>query len=104
MIHPTFRNINKLFTQSFKASENDLTRNYFHEYYIPWEKSKSFNAIIDKKPLFDVTVKNKQEAYENLVETSRKKWVYNSERIRLFAPSKTMALIDQVIFLYKLIS
>ena len=35
MIHPTFRNINKLFTQSFKASENDLTRNYFHEYYIP---------------------------------------------------------------------
>ena len=36
-------------------------------------KKQKFNAIIDKKPLFDVTVKNKQEAYENRVETSRKK-------------------------------
>ena len=32
---------------------------------------KDFNALIDKKTCFDEAVKNKQEAYEKLVEMSR---------------------------------
>ena len=32
---------------------------------------KDFNALIDNKPFFDQPVKNKQEAYQNLVEITR---------------------------------
>ena len=34
-------------------------------------KIENFNALIDNKPFFDQPVKNKQEAYENLIEMSR---------------------------------
>ena len=32
---------------------------------------KDFNALIDNKPFFDQPVKNKQEAYEKIIEMSR---------------------------------
>ena len=32
---------------------------------------KDFNALINNKPFFDQPVKNKQEAYEKLIEMSR---------------------------------
>ena len=32
---------------------------------------KNFNALIDNKPFFNQSVKNKKEAYEKLVEMSR---------------------------------
>ena len=32
---------------------------------------KCFNALIDNKPFFDQPIKNRQEAYEKLVEMSR---------------------------------
>ena len=32
---------------------------------------KNFNALIDNKPFFDQPVKNKQEAYEKLIEMPR---------------------------------
>ena len=32
---------------------------------------KNFNALIDDKPFFDQPGKNKQEAYEKLIEISR---------------------------------
>ena len=62
LIDPTFRNINRLFILSFKDSDNDPTRNSFNKYYMPLEKIKDFNALIDNKPVFDQPVKNKQEA------------------------------------------
>ena len=34
-------------------------------------ETKNFNALIDNEPFFDQPVKNKQEAYEKLVEMSR---------------------------------
>ena len=67
MIDHTFRNINRLFVQSFKVGENDPTRNYFFKYYIPLVWSKDFNALIDNKPYFGQRVKNKQESDEKLV-------------------------------------
>ena len=52
MIDPTFRSINRLFVQSFRAVENDPTGNYFLKYYMP--------VVIDNKPFFDEPVKNKR--------------------------------------------
>ena len=71
MIDPTFRNINRFFVLSFKDGNNDPTRDSFDKYYILLVKIENFNALIDNKPFFDQPVKNKQEAYENLIEMSR---------------------------------
>ena len=38
---------------------------------MPLVEIKNFNVLIDKKPFFDQPVKNKQEAYEKLIEMSR---------------------------------
>ena len=32
---------------------------------------KDFNALIDNRPFFDQPIKNKQKAYEKLIELSR---------------------------------
>ena len=52
MINPTFKNINRSFVPSFKNGENDPTRNYFDNYYMPFVEIKDFNELIDNKPLF----------------------------------------------------
>ena len=72
MIDPKFRNINVLFVQSLKASENDLTRNYFDNYHMPLVDIRAFNALVNNKLFFKQTIKNKQEAYEMPVKVSRK--------------------------------
>ena len=38
---------------------------------MPLIETKNFNALIDNKPFLDHPVKNKQEAYENLIKMSR---------------------------------
>ena len=38
---------------------------------MPLVEIKNFNALISNKPFFDQPVRNKQEAYEKLVEISR---------------------------------
>ena len=68
MTDPTFRNINRLFLLLFKNGNNDLMRNSFNKYYMPLVKIKDFNALIDNEPFFHQPVKNKQEAYEKLIE------------------------------------
>ena len=69
LIDSTFRNISRFFVLSFKNGD-DPTRNYFGKYYTPLVEIKDFNALIDKKPFFDQPVKNKQKAYEKLIEVS----------------------------------
>ena len=61
MIDPTFPNVNRLFVQSFKACENDPTRNSFGNNYISLVEIKDFNALIDNKTFFDQPLKTKQE-------------------------------------------
>ena len=56
---------------SFKNGNDDPNKNSFDEYYMPLQEIKDFKALIDNKPFFDRPVKNKQEAYEKLVEMSR---------------------------------
>ena len=68
LIDPTFRNINKLLALSFTNGNGDPMRDSFDGYCMPLVEIKYFNALIDNKPFFDQSVKNKQEAYEKLIE------------------------------------
>ena len=45
-------------------------RNRFSNYYVPDAKIEDFNVLIDRKSLFDLPVKNKEEAYEKIIEMS----------------------------------
>ena len=65
---PTFTKVNRLFVLSFE-NENDRT-SYF-KYYTPTIEIADFNVLIDGKSFFDVPVKNKEEAYEEITEMSR---------------------------------
>ena len=56
---------------SFKNDNNVPRRYSFHEYYMPSVETKYINALINNKPFFDQPVKNKQEAYEKLIEMSK---------------------------------
>ena len=65
---PTFTNINRLFVLLFKYGDNDPTRTTFDNYYMPLVKIQDVNSLINNKPFIDQIIKNKQEAYEKLVE------------------------------------
>ena len=66
LIDPTFTKFNRLFVLSF---EEDRTS--FSEYYVPKVEIIDFNVLIDGKNLFDVSVKNKKEAYEKRMSISK---------------------------------
>ena len=57
-----FRNINRLFVFTFKNNDSDPKRNSFDKYYIPLGRIKDFNALVNNKPFYNQSVKNKQEA------------------------------------------
>ena len=64
-----FTNINRLFVLSFK---NEDGRTSFSKYCIPKVEIKDFNVLIDGKPFFEIRVKNNEEAYEAIIEMSKK--------------------------------
>ena len=68
LIDPTFTNVDKLFVLSF---ENEEDRISFLKYYVPKVEIKDFNVLIDGKPFFEIPVKNKEEAYEAIIEISK---------------------------------
>ena len=68
LIDPTFTNVNRLFVLSF---ENENNRISFSKYYVPKVEIKDFNVLIDGKPFFEIPVKNKEEAYEQIIEMSK---------------------------------
>ena len=68
MIDPTFTNVNRLFVLTF---ENEDDRTSFSKYYVPKVEIKDFNVLIDGKPFFEIPVKNKEEAYEAIIEMSK---------------------------------
>ena len=69
LIDPTFTNVNRLFVLSF---ENEADRTSFSKYYVPMVEIKVPNLLINGKPFFDIPVKNKEEAYEQIIEMIRK--------------------------------
>ena len=68
LIDPTFTNVNRLFVLSF---ENEDDRTSFSKYYVPKVEIKDFHVLIDGKPFFEILVKNKEEAYEAIIEISK---------------------------------
>ena len=59
-----------MFVLSFENRNDDTARNSFDKYYMPLVALKDFNALIENKSFFDQLVKNKQEAYEELIKLS----------------------------------
>ena len=68
LIDPTFTNVNRLFVLTF---ENEYDRTSFSEYYLPKVEIEEFNMLIDGKPFFEIPVKNREEAYEAIIEISK---------------------------------
>ena len=68
LIDPTFTNVNRLFVLSF---ENEDDRTSFPKYYLPKVEIKDFNVLIDGKPFFEIVVKNKEKAYEAIIEMAK---------------------------------
>ena len=65
LIDLTFTNVNRLFVLSFE-NENDITS--FSKYYVSKVEIKDFNVLIDGKPFFEIPVRNKEEAYKQIIE------------------------------------
>ena len=68
LIDPIFTNVNRLFVLNFK---NEDDRTSFSKYYVPKVEIKDFNVLIDGKSFFEIPVKNKEEAYEAIIEMSK---------------------------------
>ena len=69
LVDPTFTKVNILFVLSF---ENEEGRTSYFTYYTPTIEITDFNVLIEGKSFFDVPVKNKEEAYEKIIEMSGK--------------------------------
>ena len=68
LIDPTFTNVNRLFVLSF---ENEADRSSFSNYYVPKIEIKDFNVLINGKQFLEILVKNKKEAYEQIIEMNK---------------------------------
>ena len=68
MIDPTLTNVNRLFLLFF---ENETDRASFSKYYVPKVEIKYFNELTGGKSFFEISVKNKEEAYEQIIEMSK---------------------------------
>ena len=64
LIDPTLTNINI-------SCENENDRTSFSKRYVPKVEIKDFNVLIDGKPFVEIPVKNKEEAYEQIIEMSK---------------------------------
>ena len=60
--------MNRLFVLTF---ENEDDRTSFSKYYVSKIEIKEFNVLIDGKPFFEIPVKNKEEAYETIIEMTK---------------------------------
>ena len=60
--------MNRLFVLSF---ENENHRVSFSKYYLLKVEIKDFNMLTDEKTFFEIAVKNKEEAYDAIIEISK---------------------------------
>ena len=68
LIDSLFTNLNILCVLTF---ENEDDRTSFSKYYLPKVEIKDFDVLIDGKPFFEISIKNKEEAYEAIIEMSK---------------------------------
>ena len=57
---------------SVLAYENEEDRSSFSKYYTPSIEIKDYNVLTDQQPFFELSVKNKKEIYEKIVDTTKK--------------------------------
>ena len=93
LINPTFTNVKRISLLLFKNEhgnddENESVRTSFSKYYVPKVEIKDFNVLIDGKPFFEIPVKNKEKAYEAIIEMSKNNdytkviyWIMNAYNI-----------------------
>ena len=65
---PTFTTVNGVFVLLL---ENETDRTSFSKYYAPKVEIKDFNVLIDGKKIFEIPIKNKEEAYEAIIEMTK---------------------------------
>ena len=68
LVDSTFTKVNRLFVLSF---ENEEERTSYFKYFTPTIEITDLNVLIDSKSLFDAPVKNKEGAYEKIIEMIR---------------------------------
>ena len=68
LIDPMFSNVNRPFVLSY---ENEADRTSFSKYYVPKVEIKDFHVLTDGKPFFEIPVKNKEKAYERIIEMGK---------------------------------
>ena len=68
MIDSVFDNVSKLYVL---AHENEEQRSSFSKYYTPTVKIIDCNVLIDQKPFFELSVRNKKESCEKIIEISK---------------------------------
>ena len=68
LIDSTFTIVKRLFVLSFN-NEDDWKS--FSQYYVPSVEIKDFSVLIDGKSFSDIPVKNKEEAYEQIIKMSK---------------------------------
>ena len=68
LIDPTFNKVNILFLSSFQNEEDTAS---FSKYHTPKVEIKDLDVLINGKSFFDVPVKNKEEAYEKIIEINK---------------------------------
>ena len=68
LLDPTFTKVNRLLVLPF---ENENDRASFSKYYVPNAQIRDFNLLIDGKSFFDMSIKSKEEIYEQITEMKR---------------------------------
>ena len=71
LIDPKFTKVNRLFVLSFARNAEVDHRNSFSHYYVPNVEIKNFKNLIDGKSLFDLPLKNEEEAYKKIIDVNR---------------------------------
>ena len=67
-IDSTSTNVNRLFVLSF---ENKNDRTSFSKNFVPDVQIKDFNVLINEKIFLDMSIKNGEETYEQIIEMER---------------------------------
>ena len=67
-IDPTSTKVNRLFVLSF---ENKNDRTSFSKNFVPDVQIKDFNVLINEKIFLDMSIKNGEETYEQIIEMER---------------------------------
>ena len=65
LIDPTFSKVHRLFVLAY---ENEDDRYSYSKYYTPTVEIKNYNVLIDRKPFFELLVKDLEETYQKIID------------------------------------